>query len=95
MLGGRSKRPEAGRSPALTRQTLRENTARAGGGGAREGSAGREGEGRRARGPGGELTHADVSQLGRAQLDVPENRGQDGREELVGGGVLQREAWPR
>lgn len=55
----------------------------------------REGEARRAQGLGSELTHADVSQLGRAQLHVPENRGQDGREELVGGGVLQREAWPR
>lgn len=58
-------------------------------------SAGWEGEERRARGLGSELTHADVSQLGRAQLDVLENRGHDGREELVGGGVLQREAWPR
>lgn len=51
--------------------------------------------GGRAQGPGGVLTHADVSQLGRAQLQVLENRGQDGREQLVGGGVLQREARPR
>lgn len=56
--------------------------------------SGTEGEERPAQGLGSELTHADVSQLGRAQLEVLENRGHDGREKLVGGGVLQREAWP-
>ena len=48
----------------------------------------------RAQGQGGPLTHADISQLGRAQLDVLENRGHDGGEKLVGGGVLQPKERP-
>lgn len=46
-------------------------------------------------GLGSVLTHADIPQLGWAQLDVPENRGHDSREKLIRGGVLQREARPR
>lgn len=57
--------------------------------------AGQEGEEERAQGLGSVLTHADISQLGRTQPDVLENRGHDGREEFVGGGVLEREAWPQ
>ena len=48
----------------------------------------------RAQDQGGPLTHADISQLGRAQLDVLENRGHDGGEKLVGGGVLQPKERP-
>lgn len=57
--------------------------------------AGQEDEEDRAQDPGSILTHAYVSELGRAQLHVLENRGQDGREKLVRGGVLQWESWPR
>lgn len=60
-----------------------------------EGFGRMEGEEEQAQGLGSVLTHADIPQLGRAQLHVPENRGHDGREKLVRGGVLQREARPR
>lgn len=48
----------------------------------------------RAQGQGSALTHADISQLGRAQLHVLENRGHDGGEKLVGGGILQPKERP-
>ena len=57
--------------------------------------AGWEGEENGANGLGSVLTHADIPQLRRAQIDVLENRGHDGREKFVRGGVLQREARPR
>lgn len=50
--------------------------------------------GSRHQGQGGPLTHADISQLGRAQLDVPGEPQVMTAEKLVGGGVLQPKERP-
>ena len=75
--------------PSLKRPGKRLNGGRC----LRRALTGWEGEDR-AQGQGSALTHADIPQLGRAQLDVLENRGHDGGEKLVGGGILQPKERP-